>query len=205
MAKSARRPGWLIIREDMKRMLLHICCACCLGGLLDDPRVRGGNLQVTGYFYNPNIHPLLEFRKRLKAVRRLCEMEKFPAVFEERYGLWEFLNKVDYKSECDESKTPVRCRGCYEMRLSQTARHARDNGYGAFTTTLLVSRQQDGEMLMNLGREIGSKFGLDFYYEDFRALQSKGLELAKRRALYRQQYCGCIFSEYQRYKTVDGK
>ncbi len=183
----------------MKRMLVHICCAGCLGGLLD--KFREMNLQVTGYFYNPNIHPLLELRRRLKAVRLLCEMEKFPVVFDERYGLREFLRGVDYEDEGDESQTPGRCRDCYTLRLAQTARYARDNGHDAFTTTLLISREQDNQMLMNVGEEIASEFGLDFYPDVERALQSKGLQMAKRRRLYRQQYCACIFSEYERYKN----
>jgi predicted adenine nucleotide alpha hydrolase (AANH) superfamily ATPase len=160
------------------------------------------DVEVAGYFYNPNIQPLLEFRKRLKAVRLLCEMEKLPLVAEERYGLNEFLASVDYESEADEGGARKRCRDCYRMRLSRTAAFAVEGGYDAYSTTLLISHQQDNRMLMAMGREIASKEGIDFYCEDFRPLQARGLELAKRRSLYRQQYCGCIFSEYERYRDT---
>jgi predicted adenine nucleotide alpha hydrolase (AANH) superfamily ATPase len=151
--------------------------------------------EVQGYFYNPNIHPLLEFRRRLKAARVLGEAEKFPIAFDEEYGLRKFLKDVDYSDG-------GRCRDCYEMRLVRTAEYARANGFDAFTTTLLVSHEQDNELLMVLGRRIAAGRGLEFYGEDLRYAQARGRALAKKRSLYRQQYCGCIFSEYERYKDT---
>ena len=174
----------------MKRLLLHVCCASCLAGLFE--RLRGMDVKATGYFYNPNIHPLLEFRRRMKAIKVLQESENFPIVYDERYGLKEFLKKVDFEKQ-------DRCCGCYTLRLTRTAEYARDNGYDSFTSTLLISHQQDNEILRSVGEKIEAESGLQFYYEDFRQLQPKGLEIAKRRSLYRQQYCGCIFSECERF------
>ena len=134
---------------------------------------------VTGFFYNPNIHPLLEFRRRLNALKVLAEIEKFPVVYDEDYGLMEYLEKVDYSG-------PGRCSGCYALRLSKTAEYARDNGFDAFTSTLMVSEQQKSEIIKKLGGKIAGENGIDFFCEDFSGLQAKGLEIAKKRSLYRK-------------------
>ena len=175
----------------MERLLVHVCCACCLGGLLD--RFRDLKVDETGFFCNANIHPFLEFKKRLRAVQVLSEIESFPMVYDETYGLKEFLGKINYEGS-------DRCRECYGLRLTKTALYARDNGFDSFTTTMLISNQQKVEVIREVAETIASQTGVGFFYEDFRHLQARGLEIAKKRSLYRQQYCGCIFSEYERFK-----
>lgn len=151
----------------------------------------------TAYFYNPNIHPLLEFRKRLKAVQVLCERERLPLLACEVYGLEGFLQALAGRHSGLE-----RCRLCYGMRLEAAARCAAEHGFPRFTTTLLASPQQDRDAVCRLGHEAARRFGVDFDDTDRRALHDAGVERARRLQLYRQQYCGCIFSEYERYRDT---
>ncbi|MBN2584157.1 MAG: epoxyqueuosine reductase QueH [Planctomycetes bacterium] len=172
-------------------LLIHVCCAECLLGPLDELRGRS----TAAYFYNPNIHPLIEFRRRLKAVKILAEREGIECVCDEDYGLRPFLDQVDYRGE-------NRCGQCYRMRLTRTAELARQRGDEAFTTTLLVSRHQQHEVVRQVGEQVARESSVPFAYFDWRHLAEAAHGEAKRRNLYRQQYCGCIFSEYERYKDT---
>ena len=176
------------------KLLLHVCCAPCACALLPH---FAKSYQVLGYFYNPNIHPLLEFRKRLKAVKLLQEQEHFEARFEEDYGLMLFLNKVDYRSE-------KRCCDCYFLRLAASAKKARELKCDAFTTTLLASPHQGFAQVVEIGRKVSGDSGVKFLEEDLRPLHSEGLKVARQKMLYRQQYCGCIFSEWERFEKPLG-
>jgi len=172
-------------------ILVHVCCAECLLGPLDELRERG----FVGYFHNPNIHPLIEFRRRQKAIRVLAEQLHLDCMVDGSYGLWDFLDRVDYRGD-------QRCRQCYALRLARAAEVALERGMEAFTTTLLVSRHQKHELVREVGRQIAGETGMPFAYYDWRHLAEAGHQEAKRRNLYRQQYCGCLFSEYDRYKDT---
>ncbi|MFH1550315.1 MAG: epoxyqueuosine reductase QueH [Planctomycetota bacterium] len=177
------------------RILCHICCAPCylaVGKTLTD-----AGHKVEGFFYNPNIHPLIEFRRRLKSVRVLQEQLKFPLRAVEEYGLRRFLRLVAFREDQSE-----RCPLCYRQRLYRTAQHAAENGYDAFTTTLLSSTHQDHNQIAEIGREAAARAGSKFYYQDFRPDSKAAHEEAKRRQLYLQNYCGCIYSEYERYRDT---
>jgi predicted adenine nucleotide alpha hydrolase (AANH) superfamily ATPase len=173
-------------------ILVHACCGPCLSALLEPLCARRG--EFTAFFHNPNIHPLLEFRRRLKAVQLLAECEGFPLEVEPEYGLEAFLDAVG-----PQRQAPNRCRVCYQLRLDATARRAAESGIPAFTTTLLVSPQQARDLICTLGREAAAQHGVRFDDTDWRPYHEAGQELARRRQLYRQQYCGCIFSEHDRY------
>ncbi|MDZ7815684.1 MAG: epoxyqueuosine reductase QueH [Planctomycetota bacterium] len=177
-----------------KKTVLHICCAVCLPGPLRALQEEG--FEVTGYFFNPNIHPLLEFRKRIKAVKVMNERLHIPIVYDERYGLWEFLDDLDGNFRGG------RCELCYAHRLKRTARFAKENGFESFTSTLLVSHEQDYEKVVSAGLEAARGEGVDFLVRDFRRLAVEGKDYAKRNNIYRQQYCGCVFSEYERYHNT---
>jgi predicted adenine nucleotide alpha hydrolase (AANH) superfamily ATPase len=151
----------------------------------------------TAFFHNPNIHPLLEFRRRLKAVQVLAEQERFALVACDEYGLETFLDALG-----PQRSAPERCRICYKLRLDATAGHAARGGFPVFTSTLLVSPQQDREAICQLGHDAAERHGVAFDDTDHRARHKLGLEFARRRQLYRQQYCGCIFSEYDRYRDT---
>jgi len=151
----------------------------------------------TAFFYNPNIHPLLEFRKRLKATQVFCERERVPLIACEAYGLEEFLQAL-----AGRHSGPERCAVCYGLRLEAAARCAAEKGFPRFTTTLLVSPHQDREAVCRLGHAAARRFGATFDDTDRRALHDAGVERARHLQLYRQQYCGCIFSECERYRDT---
>ncbi len=174
------------------RILCHICCAQCFLGMAEMLDEKDKRLE--GFFFNPNIHPLVEFRKRLKSVKVLRDRLKFRLHAVENYGLKSFIAMTAFR---DEPQT--RCPLCYRQRLFETARFAAENGFDAFTTTLLVSRHQRHEAIAEAGREAAEFAGVDFYYRDFRPNAAKAHDEAARTKLHLQSYCGCIFSERERY------
>jgi len=176
-------------------VLVHACCAPCLCGLLEPLRAR--NAPFTVLFHNFNIHPLIEFRRRLKACHVLADREHLQFVAHEDYGLESFLDAI-----ATDHAPPQRCRHCYAGRLEAAARHAAQHGFPVFTTTLLVSPQQDREAICQLGHDAAERHGVAFDDTDHRSRHAPGLEIARRLQLYRQQYCGCIFSEWERYRDT---
>ncbi|MBM4034759.1 MAG: epoxyqueuosine reductase QueH [Planctomycetes bacterium] len=176
-------------------ILVHACCAPCLCALLDE--LRGEGAAPTAFFYNPNVHPLLEFRRRLKACQVLADRERVRLVAHDGYGLEEFLTALGGRWG-----RPERCHVCYALRLEAAARHAAEHGFRRFTSTLLASPQQEREAICELGHAEAQRHGLVFDDTDRRALHHAGIERARRLQLYRQQYCGCIFSEHERYRDT---
>jgi predicted adenine nucleotide alpha hydrolase (AANH) superfamily ATPase len=174
-------------------LLLHVCCACCLCAPLNELRKEG--FKVTGLFYNPNIHPLLEFRRRVKALRVFQESDPIPVIYCEDYGLREYLKNVNYEGD-------DRCADCYIMRLKFTAAYAHENGFDAFTSTMLFSVYQNHEQLKTFSENLAREYGIDFVYRDYRYLSECSHDIARKKMIYRQGYCGCIFSEYERYKDT---
>ncbi|MBU6392468.1 MAG: epoxyqueuosine reductase QueH [Planctomycetota bacterium] len=174
-------------------LLLHICCACCLCAPLNELRKEG--FKVTGFFYNPNIHPLLEFRKRLKALRVFQESDPIKVIYHEDYGIKEYLKNVDYEGN-------DRCADCYALRLKFAATSAKRNGFDAFTSTMLFSVYQNHKQLKTISENLSKEYKIDFVYRDYRHLSECSHDIARKKMIYRQGYCGCIFSEYERYKNT---
>ena len=172
------------------KIVLHVCCGPCTAYPLTVLRDEG--LKPTGFFYNPNIHPYQEFTRRLAALDELAAAMTFQVESRREYGLKEYLRQVVFREE-------ERCAICYEMRLAVTALHAKAIGADAFTTTLLYSRYQPQETIRNIGERLGEEYGVGFYYRDFRQGWQEGIEMAKAMGLYRQPYCGCVYSEQERY------
>lgn len=172
------------------KILMHVCCGPCTAYPLTLLRHEGHEVQ--GYFLNPNIHPFREFEKRIEALHILCRKMDFPVEIEGRYGLQEYLRRVVFFEN-------QRCGICYEMRLEPAARQALEIGADAFTTTLLYSRFQKHELIRAKGEQVAAKFGIPFYYKDFREGWQQGIDMAIAMDLYRQPYCGCIYSEQERY------
>jgi len=170
-------------------LLVHVCCGECVAAVVEPLRLVG---PFTLFFHNPNIQPLLEFRRRAKSVQVLADQERLDALVDLAYDPKVFLGAVPWDR-------PERCLACYRMRLAETARVAAERGCTAITTTLLVSVHQDHAAVRAVGEEEAAARGLAFHYEDWRPLAEHGRQEAKRRSLYRQQYCGCIFSEQERY------
>ncbi len=171
-------------------LLLHLCCAPCATYPLDVFQKEG--LQVKGYFFNPNIHPFREFKNRLRAVELLAEKRQLAIDYHKEYGLKEYLRKVVFYEQ-------KRCELCYGMRLVATAKHAKNIGAACFTTTLLYSRYQQHELIRRKAESVSEEYGIPFFYRDFREGWQKGIDMAIEMSLYRQSYCGCIYSEQERY------
>ncbi len=171
-------------------VLLHICCGPCAIYPLDV--LQGEGLRVQGYFHNPNIHPYQEFKKRLEAVELLASRLDLPVEYNREYGLHEYLRRVVFNEES-------RCRLCHDMRLGAAAEQARKIGADAFTTTLLYSRYQNHELIRHKAEELADEYKIPFYYHDFREGWQQGIDMSIEMGLYRQSYCGCIYSEQERY------
>lgn len=173
------------------KLLLHTCCAPCSVYYIDSLRKEG--IEPTIYWYNPNIHPYMEYKARRDTLKEYTKAIEVNAIFEEEYGLDEFCKNVI-------NNLQTRCIDyCYKVRLEQTAKYAKENGYDAISTTLLISPYQKHEELKELGEKIAQKYGLQFLYRDFRVGFREGQTKARELGLYMQKYCGCIFSEEDRY------
>ncbi len=172
------------------KLLLHICCAPC--SVMAIQVLRSKDITVEGYWYNPNIHPYTEYKNRLDALKSYSEMINLPLTINDKYGLRMFTKMAI--EDLDN-----RCLGCYDMRLRETAIYAKAHGYDAFSTTLLISPYQKHEKLKALGESLENEIGIKFHYEDFRPYFREGQIQARELPLYMQKYCGCIFSEEERY------
>jgi epoxyqueuosine reductase len=173
------------------KILLHICCAPC--AIYPFFRLREEGLDAAGYFYNPNIHPFQEYRKRLDTLKEFASRVGIDVLYRDEYDLDAFLVRTV-------GKGTLRCEQCYRLRLAAVATAARAHGHEGFTTTLLFSKFQKHDLIAGVGREMGTEHGVEFYYEDFRRGWREGVMESKAMGLYRQQYCGCIYSEYERYR-----
>ncbi|HON85340.1 MAG TPA: epoxyqueuosine reductase QueH [Syntrophorhabdaceae bacterium] len=172
------------------RVLLHICCAPCCVYTLKTLRKEG--MEVTGYFFNPNIHPYTEFTKRLKTLDNYAKISLLPLIVHNDYNLVDFLKgAIDYGRD--------RCLFCYKIRLEKTFEVALKEGFEAVTTTLLYSKYQRHDDIREIGMDFSQRFGISFLYMDFRVGWRQGIEESKGLNMYRQNYCGCIFSEYERF------
>jgi len=177
------------------KILLHTCCAPCLIYPLE--RLKDQGFEVEGFYYNPNIHPFSEYNKRKEAVKVLSDQLQFKVQFPE-YKPADFFQAVNIKEGI-----PERCAICWSLRLQKTANAAREKGFGGFTSTLLVSPYQNQEVLKQLGLQTALDVGLEFYYEDFRPGFKKAHAQARSRGIYCQKYCGCIYSEIERYEEIN--
>lgn len=170
------------------KLLLHTCCAPCLiypaGRLLEEGH------ELTTFYYNPNIQPFSEFDRRRDAFIYYTQMKGLP-VMEDAYDFQNYLRQVAFHED-------ERCRICYRMRMMKTAENAAFHGFEAFSTTLLVSPYQQHEDLAEAGREAAEVHGVEFLYQDFREGFREGRRIARELGIYRQKYCGCVYSEAER-------
>ncbi|MBN2711563.1 MAG: epoxyqueuosine reductase QueH [Planctomycetes bacterium] len=177
------------------KLLVHICCAICWAKTLAGAREEfGSDLEVMGLWYNPNIHPLLEYRKRMKAVSVYSERDPVTLHVIDEYGIAPFCATIHPNYE-----GPNRCRACYRMRLDKAARYCHDIGYTHFTTTMITSTHQDHDLIRELGEAAAHANGVKFLYRDYRAVE---VEEKTLKGIYHQQYCGCVFSENERFRNT---
>ncbi len=166
------------------KLLLHMCCAPC--SVYPVNVLQEENIDIEGFFYNPNIHPIEEFARRKENVEKFSALKGIPVIYSDAF-------KQD-KWETFEGSEDMRCSMCYGTRMEKAARQAKEGGFDAFTTTLLVSPYQNHELMRELGEKFAQKYGVGFYYKDFRQGFRLGQQQAKEMELYRQKFCGCIIS-----------
>ena len=174
------------------KLLMHTCCAPCSVYCIDNLREQG--IEPTVYWYNPNIHPYKEYEARRDCLKEYTKSINVEAIFEDEYGLDEFCKNTinDLQNRCTNY--------CYRVRLEKTVEYAKQNGYDTFTSTLFVSPYQKHEELKKICEELAKKYDINFLYIDFRPGFRQGQAKARELGLYMQKYCGCIFSEEDRYK-----
>lgn len=175
------------------KLLLHSCCAPCSVKCVDT--LRQEEIEPTIFWYNPNIHPFTEYRNRKNALCEWAKEENLESIIEDEYGLRRFIDNV-YPSYGD------RCSYCYTVRLEETAKIAKENGFTHFCTTLLISPYQKHELIKSIAEKISDEYGVKFLYRDFRPYFREGQKLAREKGIYMQKYCGCIFSEEERYLKI---
>ncbi len=177
----------------MNKVLIHVCCAHCAAFTAEYWRQQG--YEIGGFWYNPNIHPYTEHQQRLESMKALAQEIELPLIIAEGYDMVEYFRRVvGHETE--------RCRYCFDLRLTKTAETARDKSFNAFTTTLLISPHQKHELIQETGNRVAGEQGVEFLYADLRKRYSDSRHITKPMNLYRQQYCGCIYSEWERYANI---
>lgn len=154
--------------------------------------LRGDGFEVTGFWYNPNIHPFTEYRSRRNTLREYAASIDLPLLERDDYGLRPFVRAVADDLE-------HRCIKCYEMRLFETARQAKEGGFDGFTSSLFISPYQNHDLMRDTAERAAREYGVRFEYRDFRPWFQAGQERARELGFYMQKYCGCVFSEQERY------
>ncbi len=175
------------------KLLMHTCCAPCSVYCIDTLRKEG--IEPTLLWYNPNIHPYTEYVLRRDCLKEYSKKIGVNAIFEDEYGLEPFCKEVinDVKTRC--------IKYCYPIRLCHTFEYAKEHGYDTVTTTLLYSIYQKHDYIKHLMEKYSEEYGIKFLYKDFRVGYWEGHQKAHELGLYMQKYCGCIFSEEDRYNN----
>lgn len=186
-------------RPGADEILLHICCGPCAVAPVRALRAEGR--RVTGLWFNPNIHPAQEYRRRLDSCRAFAAAEDLPLVEAGNYGLRQFIARVYPYDDIDARGT--RCLECYRWRLTEAARIAGERGFAAVSTTLLVSPYQQHDAIAVIGAAAAAPYGVRFEYRDWRPAFGPARGRSRQLGLYHQQYCGCMLSEAERF-AADG-
>jgi predicted adenine nucleotide alpha hydrolase (AANH) superfamily ATPase len=177
-----------------KSILLHVCCVHCAAYTIEYWQERGYG--VTAYWFNPNIHPHDEHQQRMEAMIEYASSKNIPLIFGGYDPMVYFLSVVKNQN--------TRCRSCFDIRLSSTASIAREGGYTGFSSTLLISPHQEHELIKETGTRVAAQTGVEFFYSDLRKRYSDSRHITKPLELYRQRYCGCIYSRLER-ENILGK
>ena len=171
--------------------LMHICCAPCANQPIAALREEG--ISVSGFWFNPNIHPYTEYQARKRTLEEYSKEINMKLVIGGTYDLRTFITNV--AADID-----GRCSYCYAVRMEETARYAAEHGFDSFTTSLLISPYQNHAGIISVAEAMGQHYGVDFLYRDFRPLFRAGQDYARDHGFYMQKYCGCIFSEEDNYR-----
>ncbi len=178
LKKSAKKP----------KILIQACCAPCSSEVINELKEY---FEITIFYYNPNIYPLEEYDKRFE------QFEKLPFNFDIINGEYETDKYYDaIKGYENDGEFSIRCYKCFEQRLIETARKASEEGYDYFTTTLSISPYKKSDWINEIGFRLAKEFNTKFLYSNFKKKEGykKSIALSKEYNLYRQEYCGCVFS-----------
>ncbi len=176
---------------NRKKLLIHSCCAPCTIYPLEFLQEKD-EYDIEILFYNPNIHPFTEYRNRLNSLKDLCEDYKIKLHLPEEYDLHTFFR--DHKYDFNK-----RCTFCYSIRLNYLFDYSFKNNFDLVTTTLLYSKYQNHKILVTHLEKNSVHFNIPYLYHDFREGWQKGIDLSITKGLYRQKYCGCLYSEQERF------
>jgi hypothetical protein len=192
------------------KLLLHTCCAPCLTGSRIPFEEEG--FELTAYWYNPSIHPYTEHERRLHTFQRYLFLRPMDLIQEEGFEQYGFLkgqiqNALSSGDDADQEnpqkmgtdQRKARCGFCYRKRMERTVLRAKEEGFEYFSTTMLLSKHQDHEGIRECCKEMQDESGVEFIYRDLRKQWKDSVRLSKELKLYRQPYCGCVFSEHERY------
>lgn len=179
------------VSSEKNKILLHTCCAPCATYVFE--KLKDDGFEVNSYFYNPNIHPDEEYEKRLNELKYFCKQNETELIIKENDTDEWF--KITEGLE-NEPEGGARCFACYRFRLEQTAKYAKENGYDYFSTVLTISPHKNATEINKIGKELEEKYKIAFLEENFKKKDGfkKSLELSKKYDLFRQDYCGCVYS-----------
>jgi epoxyqueuosine reductase len=178
------------------KILIHLCCAPCSIYPVESMKAKG--FEVMGFFYRHNIHPYSECLKRQENLESYARQIGLRLIIQDGYDLEGFIQNVVYREK-------DRCTYCYHDRLRTTALLANRGKFDYYSSTLLYSKFQKHDLIKSIGESIGKSTGIPFFYEDFRSGWKEGIEKSKDLQMYRQQYCGCIYSEKERFYRPEKK
>lgn len=176
----------------MNKILLHACCAPCSVSVVE--WLKKASFEPTIFWFNPNINPFVEFKMRKQALEQFAKSQELEFVDGGHYNFKKFLLSLNGKFNFK-----TRCQSCYFLRLRASVEFAKKNGFKSFSTTLLVSPYQNHNQIISLAESLAKGFNLEFFYFDFRQFFRQGQQKARQLGLYMQKYCGCIFSEEERF------
>ncbi len=179
------------------KLLVHACCGPCLVAVYEDIEKNYSEYNIDSIdnmdviWYNINIHPKHEYEQRKETLKQFLDIKNKQGIFLDEYNLMDWTkNAINFK----ENGYRLRCEYCYTSRLEKVFEYAETNGYTAVTTTLLISPYQKHDIICEVCEKLADKYGVKFMYKDFRPMFWDGQHRAKEMELYRQKYCGCIFS-----------
>ncbi len=188
----------LVKDKKVPRLLLHSCCAPCSSYVLE---YLSKYFKITIFFYNPNIYPLEEYSRRVVEQKRFISELKVEHEIDFIEGKYDTENFYEISKGLEnEREGGTRCFKCYELRLKEAAAIAKDKGYDYFTTTLSISPHKNAQKLNEIGQKLGTEYNIKYLYSDFKKKEGykRSIELSNEYNLYRQDYCGCVFSKNER-------
>lgn len=181
----------------MKKVLVHTCCAPCFCYIHEDLTSlrqvyeKGEELDITSYYYNPNIQPKFEFERRKKTLIDFCNLKNCKLVTDDTYNLYDFAKA---STNLDKNKYSCRCEYCYTLRLQKAFEYASENNFDEIMTTLSISPYQKQDIIKKVGEKLSKEYGVKYVHLDYTPHFREGQNMAREFGLYRQKYCGCMFS-----------